>query len=92
MRQSLIALEKSQNIKTSKDLYEHFRDKFDSEIQRKIAKDLQRTVVTNKDFNIDYKSGNNKLFNVLNAYAMYDHEVSYCQGMNFIVALLLNNL
>lgn len=92
MRQSLMALSKSQNIKTSLDLYEHYRDKSDAEITRKIEKDLKRTVVTNKEFNIDYKTGNNKLFNILNAYAMYDHEVSYCQGMNFIVALLLNHL
>ena len=37
----------------------------------------------------DSKCGNNKLFNVLIAYANYDNEVSYVQGMNYIVALLL---
>ena len=37
----------------------------------------------------DYNSGNNKLFNVLLAYANYDTEVSYTQGTNYIVALLL---
>lgn len=33
--------------------------------------------------------GNNKLFNVLMAYANFDKEVSYVQGLNYIVALLL---
>jgi len=28
----------------------------------------------------------------LNAYANYDPEIGYCQGMNFIVALLLKHL
>lgn len=40
-------------------------------------------------FKEDLKAGNNKLFNVLKAYANYDNEVSYVQGMNYIVALLL---
>ena len=37
----------------------------------------------------DWKSGNNKLFNVLKAYANYDTEVGYVQGLNYIVALML---
>lgn len=33
--------------------------------------------------------GNNKLFNVCKAYANFDKEVSYVQGLNYIVALML---
>ena len=39
------------------------------------------------DQNIE--DGENKLYNVLIAYANYDIEVGYVQGMNYIVALLL---
>ena len=34
-------------------------------------------------------AGNNKLFNVLKAYANYDAEIGYIQGMNYIAALML---
>lgn len=37
----------------------------------------------------DSQGGNNKLYNVLKAYANYDQEVNYVQGMNYIVGLLL---
>ena len=37
----------------------------------------------------DSACGNNKLYNVLLAYANYDNEVSYVQGMNYIVGMLL---
>lgn len=34
-------------------------------------------------------SGQNRLYNILKAYTEYDPEIGYCQGMNFIAALLL---
>lgn len=37
----------------------------------------------------DHQGGNNKLYNVLKAYANYDNEVSYVQGMNYLAGLLL---
>lgn len=37
----------------------------------------------------DLKAGNNKLFNVLKAYANYDNEVSYVQGLNYVVGMML---
>jgi hypothetical protein len=37
----------------------------------------------------DVNSGNNKLYNVLKAYANYDTEVGYVQGMNYVVGLML---
>ena len=32
------------------------------------------------------------MYNVLKAYSAYDSETSYCQGMNFIAAMLLNHI
>ena len=31
----------------------------------------------------------NRLYNVLKAYSAYDPETGYCQGMNFITAMIL---
>ena len=42
-----------------------------------------------KLFTQDYKTGKNPLFNVLKAYACYDNQLGYVQGVNYIVALLL---
>lgn len=44
------------------------------------------------EFEHCYKTGKNKLFNVLRAYYALDPEVGYTQGMNFIVAILLMNI
>ncbi len=38
------------------------------------------------------KSGKNRLFNVLKAYQAYDPAIGYCQGMNFVAALLLQHI
>ena len=37
-------------------------------------------------------TGQNPLFNVLQAYAYFDPEVVYCQGMNFVVSWILKFL
>ena len=57
-----------------------------------LKKDLERTDLSNMDFKNNYKTGSNPLYNVLNAYAHYDPEVGYCQGMNIIVSWLLKFL
>lgn len=57
-----------------------------------ISKDILRTFPESTHHKEDYKSGKNKLFNVLKAYSTYDPDVKYCQGMNFIVFLFLENL
>jgi hypothetical protein len=41
---------------------------------------------------IDNKNKIPKLFRILKAYAVYDKEVSYVQGTNFIVAILLHKI
>lgn len=57
-----------------------------------ISKDILRTFPEQKEHKEDYTTGKNSLFNVLKAYSVYDEEVKYCQGMNFIVFLFLKNL
>ena len=63
---------------------EEFR--FDSEIRR----DINRTFPSLKFFK--EVQGQQQLFNVLKAYALYNPEVGYCQGMGFIVGMLLSHL
>ena len=59
------------------------------EIEKQIEKDIQRTMAELNLWNEDSQAGNNKLFNVLKAYANYDSEVCYVQSMNYIAGLLL---
>ena len=59
------------------------------EVENQIQKDIIRTMSELKLWREDSQGGNNKLYNVLKAYANYDQEVNYVQGMNYIVGLLL---
>ena len=59
------------------------------EAEAMISRDVSRTLGDLKLWQEDLYAGNNKLFNVLKAYANYDNEVSYVQGMNYIVGLML---
>eukprot|EP00013_Stygamoeba_regulata_P002311 CAMPEP_0177642478 /NCGR_PEP_ID=MMETSP0447-20121125/7608_1 /TAXON_ID=0 /ORGANISM="Stygamoeba regulata, Strain BSH-02190019" /LENGTH=296 /DNA_ID=CAMNT_0019144639 /DNA_START=195 /DNA_END=1082 /DNA_ORIENTATION=+ len=52
-----------------------------------IRKDINRTFPTHTYFMEE--KGQRALFNVLNAYAVYDESLGYCQGMSFVVGLLL---
>ena len=54
-----------------------------------IPRDIHRTLPCFQMWTEDYRSGNNKLFNVLKAYSNYETEVGYVQGLNYIVALML---
>jgi hypothetical protein len=54
-----------------------------------ISKDVSRTLSYLKMWNEEHTGGNNKLFNVLKAYANYDNEVSYVQGLNYVVGMML---
>ena len=59
------------------------------EVEKDITKDVDRTLAELGLWREDLKGGNNKLYNVLKAYANYDNEVGYVQGLNYIVGLLL---
>lgn len=54
-----------------------------------ISKDISRTLSDLQMWREDLTAGNNKLFNVLKAYANYDNEVSYVQGLNYVVGMML---
>ena len=69
---------KVNEITNSWELYCSFRDNLDEDLDHRIMKDLKRTAIGNLDFKVDVRSGENKLYNVLNAYAHYDPEVNYC--------------
>lgn len=58
--------------------------------QNRIAKDVGRTFPCHKFFQA--VEGQKSLANVLKAYSNYDPQTNYCQGMNFIVAVLLLHL
>jgi len=55
-------------------------------------RDLGRTFPHHAFFTEGKGIGQENLFNVLKAYSIYDREVGYCQGLAFIVAVLLLNM
>ncbi|CAO3628570.1 unnamed protein product [Cunninghamella echinulata] len=57
--------------------------------ERQIDLDIPRTMHSHIMFRQRYGPGQCYLFNVLRAFANYDTEVGYCQGMASIVAVLL---
>lgn len=63
------------------------KKEIDKKTDIQIRKDLNRTISEDNLFILG--NSQNALYNVLKAYAISDHEVSYCQGMNFIAGFLL---
>ncbi|KAI8088760.1 rab-GTPase-TBC domain-containing protein [Halteromyces radiatus] len=57
--------------------------------ERQIDLDIPRTMHGHIMFRQRYGSGQRALFNVLRAFAAYDEEVGYCQGMANVVAMIL---
>ena len=70
------------------------------EIEMQIKKDIERTSLLEncrsgqieKIINSKFSEMKEKLYNVLKAYAIYDPQVGYSQGTNFIVMVLLSNI
>lgn len=70
-------------------------DDRDNEILRQIRLDVNRTFrpFNLKSLNSDPFKGKNKLYNILKVYALlFDPEVGYTQGMNFIAAMVLMHI
>ena len=63
-----------------------------SDSKDQIELDLGRTFTTHLTYTDKIGKGQKELGELLNAYARYDAEVGYCQGMNFIGAVILMNL
>ncbi|CDO77713.1 hypothetical protein BN946_scf184969.g64 [Trametes cinnabarina] len=60
--------------------------------EKAIMRDLGRTFPHHAFFTDGHGIGQENLFNVLKAYSLYDPQVGYCQGLPFIVAILLLNM
>lgn len=73
----------------SSDLYQKLLEFDNEEAEKQIDKDVERTMSELNLWREDSSGGNNKLYNVLKAYANYDNEVGYVQGINYLVGLFL---
>ncbi|KIJ67793.1 hypothetical protein HYDPIDRAFT_173554 [Hydnomerulius pinastri MD-312] len=60
--------------------------------EKAITRDLGRTFPHHEFFTDGQGIGQENLFNVLKAYSLYDPQVGYCQGLPFVVAVLLLNM
>lgn len=60
--------------------------------EKSIIRDLGRTFPHHEFFTDGQGIGQENLFNVLKAYSLYDPQVGYCQGLPFVVAVLLLNM
>ncbi|CAL8078715.1 unnamed protein product [Orchesella dallaii] len=68
--------------------YEHLLRQLTSQ-QHAILIDLGRTFPSHQYFSSPLGSGQLALFNILKAYSLLDTDVGYCQGLSFVVGLLL---
>lgn len=73
-------------------LYHYYRSIHNARSEFDLKKDLARTDLNNPFFLTAFKTEKNPLFNVLNAYANFDKEIGYVQGMNIIASWLLKHL
>ena len=73
-----------------KDVYQKYIDqKLDEETEEIIMKDLDRTYPSNQLFTDKYGEGQRRLYRVLSSFSLYNKDIGYLQGMNFIAALFL---
>ena len=61
----------------SDNLFEKLTDFDNEEAEGQINKDIDRTLADLNLWQEDHTNGENKLYNILKAYANYDNEVSY---------------
>ncbi|KAL0955945.1 hypothetical protein HGRIS_002129 [Hohenbuehelia grisea] len=66
--------------------------KEESPHEKSIMRDLGRTFPHHEFFTDSQGIGQENLFNVLKAYSLYDPQVGFCQGLPFVVAILLLNM
>ncbi|CAF3543864.1 unnamed protein product [Adineta steineri] len=66
--------------------------KMTSPCEKVIRRDISRTYPQHDFFKQKHGLGQESLFNVMKAYSLYDREVGYCQGIGFIVGLLLMHM
>lgn len=84
----LLSSSKDEELETQYKRYLNQPCSYDSAIRR----DLNRTFPTQEFFRDAKGMGQGSLYHVVKAYALYDPECGYCQGMQFIVGPLLLNM
>lgn len=67
--------------------YDLLSQQIEQTVEKQIKKDITRTIM--HESLIRSSELKVSLYNVLKAYSLFDKEVSYCQGMNFIISFLL---
>jgi hypothetical protein len=77
-------------LKHNQDIYYKLIEADNAEVDKKIWDDVDRTIMLTENGTKFIEDKRQKLFNVLKAYSVYDSEVGYCQGTNYIVAVLLS--
>ena len=82
-------LSKAEMLEATGKPYSHYLLTNDISIQKLILKDIGRTFPYHQFFASPCSQGQQKLLNILTAYSNYDQQAMYCQGMNFIVGILL---
>uniref|UniRef100_A0A3Q2Z5G3 RAB GTPase activating protein 1 like n=1 Tax=Hippocampus comes TaxID=109280 RepID=A0A3Q2Z5G3_HIPCM len=73
------------------DLLEHYRILItkDSAQEGVITRDIHRTFPAHDYFKDSDGDGQDSLYKICKAYAVYDEEIGYCQGQSFLAAVLL---
>ena len=72
------------------DVYKNFvNQELEKENKERIIRDIERTFSDRNIQKNELRKVETSLYNVLKSYWNLDKEVGYCQGMNFIVGLLL---
>ncbi|UJR14631.1 hypothetical protein I4U23_001625 [Adineta vaga] len=66
--------------------------KMTSPCEKVIRRDISRTYPEHDFFKEKHGVGQERLFNVIKAYSLFDREVGYCQGIGFIVGLFLMHM
>lgn len=61
----------------------------ETKCENTILRDINRTFPAHKFFKESSGQGQDSLYKCSKAYAVYDEEVGYCQGLSFIAASLL---
>jgi len=80
-------------VEKSPKVYETLvRNKHRSRFRDQIESDIQRTFPENVIFQDPEGAGQRNLSNILNCFTLLQSEVGYCQGMNFLAAVLCMQL
>lgn len=60
--------------------------------ENEIRKDLNRSFPTLYYFRVPEGEGQQRLFKVLKAYSLFEPDIGYCQGLNFVAGILLTHV